>query len=83
MSWPKDSNRQFWLSGKMEASREGEEALKLYLEKNKDFAPPESSGKSSRKSDTLIEVIGAVRTKKQRSALDDVKMLESFDVRSL
>jgi len=65
--------------GKMESSREGEEALKLYLEKNEDFVPSEIT-KRSRKTDPIIQIIGAVKTGKRRSALEDVKMLESSEI---
>lgn len=59
--------------GKMEVSREGEEALKLYLEKNKDLV--EASG--TRGTDPILRVIGAVKTRERRNALEDLRMMDS------
>ena len=70
--------------GKMEASREGEEALKLYLEKNKRFSPARITGKKRRnrqaRPDPILGVIGAVKSKEKRSALEDVKLLDSSEI---
>ena len=58
--------------GKIELTPEGEEALKLYIQKY------EGSEESIRPGpDPLSEVIGSVRTGKRRSALRDLKELES------
>ena len=57
--------------GKIELTPEGEEALKLYIQKY------ENLGSSSRGIDSLNAAIGAISTGKKRSALQDLKELES------
>jgi hypothetical protein len=57
--------------GKIELTPEGEEAIRLYVKK---YEHPE--GKKG-KDDPLVAAIGAVRTGKARSALKDLKELES------
>jgi hypothetical protein len=60
--------------GKLEVSREGEEALKLYLKKNKkESAEPL---RSSQRPDSISHVIGAFRSKGRPNALEDLKGLE-------
>jgi len=61
--------------GKLEVSREGEEALKLYLEKNKKKII--NSSEDSSRVDTILDVIGAVKSRERHNALDDLKKLES------
>jgi len=68
----------------MEASREGEEALKLYLEKYKRFSSSRTTkkrkGNRHARSDSILGVIGAVKSKEERSALEDVKLLDSSEI---
>ena len=70
--------------GKMETSREGEEALKLYLEKNKDFTPTKRSKKTKKRGDQgidpILHFIGAVKSKGKPNALEDVKTLDSSEI---
>ncbi len=57
--------------GKIELTPEGEEALKLYIQKY------ENLGSASGGRDSLNDAIGAITTGKKRSALRDVKELET------
>jgi hypothetical protein len=61
--------------GKLEVSREGEEALKLYLEKNKRNVAESLPG--SRRADSILRIIGAVKSKERHDALADLKKMES------
>jgi hypothetical protein len=57
--------------GKIELTPEGEEAIRLYVKKYEDLERKQG------RNDPLIEAIGAVRTGRVRSALKDLKELES------
>jgi hypothetical protein len=57
--------------GKIELTPEGEEAIRLYVKK---YEYPE---RKQGKSDPLVAAIGALHTRKARSALKDLKELES------
>ena len=57
--------------GKIELTPEGEEALKLYIQKYENPAAPNGG------LDSLHAAIGAISTGKKRSALRDLKELES------
>jgi len=61
--------------GKLEVSREGEEALKLYLKKNRKELAESSRG--SRRADPILRIIGAVKSRERRNALEDLKRMES------
>ena len=58
--------------GKVEVSREGAEALKLYLEKNKQLLETPRPHRT----DPIVQIIGAVKTTGRRNALADLKLLE-------
>lgn len=58
--------------GKIELTPEGEDAIRLYVEKYESLLGPNTRGK-----DPLGDAIGALRTGKARSALHDLKELES------
>jgi hypothetical protein len=58
--------------GKIELTPEGEDAIRLYIEKY-GSALDDSPGRT----DPLREAIGAVRTGKDRNALKDLKALEA------
>ena len=62
--------------GKLEISVEGEEALKLYIQKYKDYLekliPPEQ--------DTLNSIIGVIDSKKKVDALEDLKRLDAGEL---
>jgi hypothetical protein len=57
--------------GKIELTPEGEEAIRLYVKKYEDLEMKQAED------DPLIAAIGAVHTGKARSALKDLKELES------
>ena len=57
--------------GKIELTPEGEEAIRLYVKKYEDLERKQAER------DPLIAAIGAVHTGKARSALRDLKELES------
>jgi hypothetical protein len=57
--------------GKIELTPEGEEAIRLYVKKYEDLE------RKKAEDDPLIAAIGAVRTGTARSALKDLKELES------
>ncbi|MCD6513996.1 MAG: hypothetical protein J7L07_03655 [Candidatus Odinarchaeota archaeon] len=59
--------------GKLEISREGEEAIRLYIKKYEHLL---QSGVEL-KHDPLIKVIGAVKSDKRSNALIDLKKLEA------
>jgi len=58
--------------GRVELSREGAEALKFYLEKNKQLLETPRTHRT----DPMVQVIGAVKTTGRRNALADLKLLE-------
>ncbi len=58
--------------GKIELTPEGEEALKLYIQKYGD-----SENELRGRPDSLNAVIGSIRTDKRRSALRDLKEVEA------
>lgn len=58
--------------GKIELTPEGEEALRLYIQKYEDSGNAHSGGP-----DPLSAIIGSLRTGKKRSALSDLKELEA------
>lgn len=58
--------------GKIELTPEGEDAIRLYIQKYEGLLSGPGTGR-----DPLTKVIGAIRTGKARSALDDLKELES------
>jgi hypothetical protein len=58
--------------GKIELTPEGEEALKLYIQRYGD-----TEGGNGEGPDPLNAAIGAIRTGKRRSALRDLKELEA------
>ncbi len=62
LCWPSE--------GKLEVSHEGEEALKLYLKKNKKKII--DSSEDSSRVDTILRVIGAIKSSKRQNALDDL-----------
>lgn len=57
--------------GKIELTPEGEDAIRLYVEKYEGLVRPPAG------EDPLVKVIAAVKTGKARSALEDLKELES------
>ena len=57
--------------GKIELTPEGEEAIRLYIKKYEDLERKHGEG------DPLLAAVGALRTNKARSALKDLKELES------
>ena len=57
--------------GKIEQTPEGEEAIRLYMIKYEDMERRQGKG------DPLMAAVGAVHTGKARSALKDLKKLES------
>ena len=58
--------------GKIELTPEGEEALKLYIQKYENAETgPQKEG------DPLTDAIGAISTGKRRNALDDLKEMET------
>jgi metal-responsive CopG/Arc/MetJ family transcriptional regulator len=57
--------------GKIELTPEGEEAIRLYVKKYEDLERKQAG------TDPLVRAISAVRTGKARSALRDLKELES------
>ena len=59
--------------GKIELTAEGEDAIRLYIQKYGRLL----EGERSRVEDPLSRVIGSVRSKKSRSALQDLKEIES------
>ncbi len=58
--------------GKIELTPEGEEALKLYIQK---YGGPENEVRE--RPDSLSEIIGSITTGKTRSALRDLKEVEA------
>jgi hypothetical protein len=58
--------------GKIELTPEGEEALRLYIDRYRGLIE-----EGPRESEPLAKAIGAVRTRRTRSALDDLKKLEA------
>lgn len=58
--------------GKIELTPEGEEALKLYIQKYENMESGPHKGR-----DPLAEAIGAISTSKKHSALEDLKELEA------
>jgi hypothetical protein len=58
--------------GKIELTPEGEDAIRLYIERYRGLIE-----ERPRESEPLADAIGAVRTRRTRSALDDLKRLES------
>ncbi len=59
--------------GKIELTSEGEDAIRLYIEKHEHLM----EGRKTRESDPLARIIGAIRSKRRRNALEDLKELES------
>ncbi len=57
--------------GKIDLAPEGEEAIRLYIKKYEDLE------QAQEENDTLLAAIGALRTGKTRSALRDLRELES------
>lgn len=58
--------------GKIELTPEGEDAIRLYIKKYEGLIT------SPGEKDPLAKAIGSIRTGKVRSALDDLKELESM-----
>ena len=58
--------------GKIELTPEGEDAIRLYVEKYRGLIE-----ERSREGEPLADAIGALNTRRTRSALDDLKRLES------
>ena len=57
--------------GKLEISKEGEEAIKLYVKKYENLL------KEKKEKDPLENIIGRVESKDSRNALEDLKRLEA------
>jgi hypothetical protein len=63
--------------GKLAVSSEGEEALKLYLEKNrKDRKTDRTSHGSHQQPDSILQMIGIIKSKGRPNALEDLKRME-------
>lgn len=58
--------------GKIDLTPEGEEALRLYIQKYGDAEGGPSDGE-----DPLMQAVGAVRTGRRRSALKDLRRMEA------
>jgi len=58
--------------GKIELTPEGEEALRLYIQKYENL-----ESRPRAEPDPLTEAIGAVSTGRRRSALEDLKEMEA------
>ncbi|TLY05895.1 MAG: hypothetical protein E6K95_00785 [Thaumarchaeota archaeon] len=63
--------------GKIELSSEGEEAIRLYVNKYE-----HALTKSKQEADPLKRVIGAIKSPKPSDALEDLKRLETGEFRS-
>ncbi len=59
--------------GKIELTPEGEDAIRLYIEKYERLL----QSKKSLETDPLARITGKVRSKKPQNALEDLKELES------
>ncbi|MGQ4834190.1 MAG: hypothetical protein ACP6IS_09905 [Candidatus Asgardarchaeia archaeon] len=61
--------------GKLDISIEGAEAIRLYIEKYKHILSDNTNVK-----DPLEEIIGSVKSKQRRNALEDLKQLEAEEL---